>query len=82
MSRMKSAYLLALAGMMMAGAGGSETPPRFYKQPLTDDEKKAAKERQNIAKGLKKFIIHGKVIWALNEKNALKKYSKTKTTTP
>ncbi len=33
---------------------------------------------QNEAAGLKKFVIEGREIWALNEKNAIRKFNKQK----
>ena len=36
--------------------------------------------RHKIAKGLREFIIDGQSFWAINYKNALKKYNKTLTT--
>ena len=73
--------LVALAAMMMATAYGDYG--NIYKThyepplPISDKELKAIKEKQNVSRGLKKFIIRGKEIWAINEKTALKKYHKT-----
>ena len=33
-------------------------------------------ESQKINKGLKEFNINGKIVWALNEKNAIRKANK------
>lgn len=69
--------ILALAALAMS-ADISSPSERYYKpaEPLTDEELKAIKEKQNIARGLKKFNIRGEEIWAINERTALKKYKK------
>jgi len=70
--------LIALAAMMIASAygdyGSSNKTHYEPPTPLTDKELKAIKEKQNLSRGLKKFIIGGKEIWAINEKIAFKKY--------
>lgn len=73
---MKKALYLALLGAAMMGSettqGRSFTPD----EPLTDKEKQDIIDRQMAAKGLKRFVFGDKIIWALNEKSALKKFNK------
>lgn len=75
---MRKAGILLLAAVAMSGAFDQYNSNITNDEPekLTDEEKKQIKEKQNLAKGLKKFIIQGKEIWAMNEKTAIKKYKK------
>lgn len=75
----KAPILIAAAMMMAATADyGSPSKGRSYEPtpPLSDKELKAIKEKQNTARGLKKFNIRGEEVWATNERTALKKYNK------
>jgi hypothetical protein len=66
-----------LLALMALAAMGSLTDPFIPEPvPLTADEKKRRKIARYKMKGLKLFIINGREIWALNEKNAQRK-SKT-----
>ena len=74
--RMAMLSLIALAmGGGMAHGGGN-----MYHESETPEEKARKKEafkKQNmLSKGLKEFEIKGQIIYALNEKTALKKYKK------
>lgn len=48
---------------------------RMYHQPLEKTERnlEGEQEKINLARGLKKFNIDGKEVWALNEERARKK---------
>lgn len=69
--------ILALAALAMS-ADISSPSKRYYEpsEPPSDEELKAIKEKQNTARGLKKFNIRGEEIWATNERTALKKFKK------
>ena len=75
--------------MMMFAAMGAMMPDSFsghnYKEELTPEELEEIERvrRQNALKrkkkqGMKEFNIDGIKIWALNEKNAVRKVSKLK----
>lgn len=68
--------LAALASMMVAmgGVGGYPSDRRNYTRPEDID----ATPKSVLQKGMKKFVIEGVEIYAINEKNAIKKYNKTK----
>ncbi len=57
---------------MMAGAM-IPNPTHNIDSDITPEEIEKAKEKRNISKGLKKFIIDGETVWAINEKSAKKK---------
>lgn len=51
--------------------------------PIVSTRRSHTKKAPNKAKlaeaaGLKKFVIEGREIWALNEKNAIRKFNKQK----
>lgn len=69
-----------LAAMM---ALASSVDGTGYGSPFTrvvheNRAKKSTPEEINKANGLKEFTIEGKVYWAINYKNAVKKYNKEK----
>lgn len=73
---MNSGLLLAMASMM---AVGSEPHRRELREkPALSDAEKQAKQREiNLRKGLKEFYMgNGTAVWALNEKNAIRKFKK------
>lgn len=57
-------HLLAMTGLLMSGS----QIMRYEKTPI--------KREPITPKGLKKFVIDGKDIYALNERNALRKANK------
>ena len=44
---------------------------------LKNFNKKNAKKKKPLPNGMKEFNINGTIVYAINEKNALKKYNKT-----
>lgn len=75
MSLLAALIPLALMGGENYGFDGK---PHVYLE--TEEElkakRKAAQEKNNISNGLKKFNIQGVEIWAINEKNAIRKFNK------
>jgi len=71
-SKLKSLYLMAVGMAAMGNMYQEPLPPR--ENPIIDWDK--AKRNQAKAKGLKQFFINGKEVWALNEKNAIRKAKK------
>lgn len=64
---LKTLSHIAAITAIMAGENQSNfTRINLTKSSLTEDEK-------NRKKGLKPFNINGEIIWAINEKNAIKK---------
>jgi hypothetical protein len=81
----KAGLLLAMAAAAMAGDNHYDNGSIIGlkdKPPLTEKEKEEIKRKQSLSKGLKEFIINGQKIYALNEKNAIKKYNKNLNFTP
>jgi len=72
----KAGLILAMASMMAA----EFKPPRreLREKPALSDAEKQAKQRElNLRKGLKEFYMgDGTVVWALNEKNAIRKFKR------
>ena len=78
MSMKKSGQSLALLSIMTSMYGMPQSP-----QLTPESIEKLKKLRiqkgfefQNTNKGLKEFNINGKTVWALNEKNAIRKANK------
>jgi len=61
-----------MASMMFLAADNFNNSPK-RRETLTAEEKLERFEKLQKSKGLKKFIINGKEIWALNEKRAKEK---------
>ena len=77
---MRNKGMLLTAMAMMMALGQTEGPIVSTRRSHT---KKAPNKAPNKAKlaeaaGLKKFVIEGREIWALNEKNAIRKFNKQK----
>jgi hypothetical protein len=74
----KAGLLLAMAAAMSGNDFYDSKNVRGLriKPPLTEKEKSEIKRKQSLSKGLKEFNIKGQKIYALNEKNAIKKYNK------
>jgi len=66
----KAMMMAAMAAAMMGGSMGYESPSQFH-----DDGKPLKKV---LPKGMKEFIIDGKVYHAINYKNALRKSGRGK----
>lgn len=62
--------MMAFAAMAMGNQNHHWSAPNET-NPLRD--RKAEQEKINLARGLKKFNIDGKEVWALNEERARKK---------
>lgn len=77
MSMKSRLYALELMAAMLDGGMSGTTRSVREAEPLTPEQIQKKKEEQWKAQGLKPFNINGKVIWALNEKNAIKKYNKS-----
>lgn len=72
----KAGLFLAMASMMAAGLKPHKRELR-EKPALSDAEKQAKQRELNLRKGLKEFYMRdGTIIWALNEKNAIRKFKK------
>jgi hypothetical protein len=74
------ALAMMLPFLLMESEGFGELP----KHELTEEDKeylrklKAEKEfERKIKSGLKPFDFNGQIVWALNEKNAVRKYNKS-----
>jgi hypothetical protein len=73
---MNKKSLITMASMMFLAADSFNHPTRkkeILNKTLTDDEKRERFEKLQRSKGLKKFFVEGKEIWALNEKRAIEK---------
>lgn len=78
MSKQKMRLLTMLA-MTSALASGDN---RFLENIASESRsKKSSKEEIAKANGLKEFNIGGKSYWAINYKNAIRKFNKDKTKT-
>jgi hypothetical protein len=70
----KAGLFLAMASMMAAGLKPHRRGLR-EKTALSDAEKQAKQRELNLRKGLKEFYMgDGTVVWALNKKNAIRKF--------
>lgn len=72
-----SASLYMLANAMMAGAIRDYSDIN-KKNPLRPKDIDVTPKKPIIQKGMKKFIIDGVEVYAINEKNAIKKLKKLK----
>ncbi len=70
---MKKLSTILLAAYAM---GGGFAQGGFEAQPLSDEEKRERETAILKIKGLKEFEINGKIYFAINYKNALKKSKK------
>jgi hypothetical protein len=70
---MKAGSLLAMAAMM-----GSiyDYPGSTEKSSLRPQDIDVTPKEPVIQKGMKRFVIEGVEVYAINEKNAIKKYNK------
>lgn len=75
----KMSSIFAIASMFstaynggMGGIGKSSA-----EEVLENFNKKNAKKKKPLPNGMKEFNINGTIVYAINEKNALKKYNKT-----
>jgi hypothetical protein len=72
---MRSAgMMLALASMMSGPI--TRTPYGEEIQPIPESIDVETRNKQNAERGLKEFELNGVTVWALNHKNAIKKYNK------
>lgn len=63
---------MALSSVMVADT--SQSKVYHGPEPLTPDQIKALRDKQKQNRGLKRFVINGTEIWAINENNAYRKY--------
>ena len=72
---MKAGSLLAMASMMgsIYDYPGSSTNE---KNPIRPEDIDVTPKKPVVQRGMKKFIIEGVEIYAINEKNAIKKFNK------
>lgn len=73
---MKAGSLLAMAAMMgsIYDYPGSSTSNE--KNPLRPEDIDVTPKEPVIQKGMRKFVIEGVEVFAINEKNAIKKFNK------
>ena len=70
----KMALIFALASLVNPeNSISSEKEP---KKPLTPEEKEFKRQKIHKNNGLKRFEFNGKIVFALNKKNAIKKAKK------
>jgi len=76
--RMSSIFAIAsmFSTVYNSGMGGS-TDKLSAEDVLENFNKKNAKKKKPLPNGMKEFNINGTIVYAINEKNALKKYTKT-----
>jgi hypothetical protein len=68
-STLRTLTIMAIAGMLSNS---------FYPLIHTEKRKRISEEELNRKRGLKEFIINGQSVWAINEKNAVRKADKIK----
>jgi len=75
--RMSSIF--ALASMFSTTYNGymNGIGNKSAEEVLENFNKKNAKKKKPLPNGMKEFNINGTIVYAINEKNALKKYNKT-----
>lgn len=81
--RNKAGLLMAMASMFAEpyNHNNRRTPTDEEIRKFEEERKRREREneeKRNLKKGLKPFEINGEIHWAINEKNAIKKYNKKK----
>ena len=72
---MKAGSLLAMASMM-SGVLDWPLSSSNEKNPLRPEDIDVTPKEPVIQKGMRKFVIEGVEVYAINENNAIKKYNK------